>query len=343
MENHELLSDNLEIIFKKLGLKLNIPTLSKLSILVSSLLEGVPAHLSELAQSLPDKWRESSDVAKEQRVRRFLSNKALSPKIILPVLLRLLRPILVSAPNLIISMDRTCWKKRKCHINVLTVALSFNGRAIPLFWSVLDYKGNSSLDHWKQVLSPVIENFQSLDWLKDKNIIVVADREFGSPILAQWLKENYDVDCALRTKRSFYLKDGDYSIKLSEILNYFVKGQTIHYPNTGITKNNDFKMNVVISWNPEYKEPLILATTFHEPKLSIEYYEQRFGIEPMFKDTKSNAFDIEKTKVTDPKRIESLWIIMALAYALSTVRGYMKEQENENANKKKSMEKLLEK
>jgi ABC-type dipeptide/oligopeptide/nickel transport system permease component len=31
-------------------------------------------------------------------------------------------------------MDRTEWKKRGKWINILTVALSYKGRAIPLFW-----------------------------------------------------------------------------------------------------------------------------------------------------------------------------------------------------------------
>jgi hypothetical protein len=41
-----------------------------------------------------------------------------------------------------------------------------------------------------------------------------------------------------------------------------------------------------------------------------------FGIEPMHKDWKSNAFEIEKSKITDPKRIETMLILIAFAYVL---------------------------
>ena len=35
-------------------------------------------------------------------------------------------------------------------------------------------------------------------------------------------------------------------------------------------------------------------------------YGLRFSIEPMHKDGKSNAFELEKRKITDPKRIETM-------------------------------------
>jgi len=53
----------------------------------------------------------------------------------------------------VLTMDRTEWKKRGKWINILTVALSYKGRAIPLFWIVFGRRGNTSLEHWKQVLA----------------------------------------------------------------------------------------------------------------------------------------------------------------------------------------------
>lgn len=41
----------------------------------------------------------------------------------------------------------------------------------------------------------------------------------------------------------------------------------------------------------------------------------------MHKDCKSNAFDIEKSRLTDPKRIETLLITMAFAYVLCVFEG----------------------
>lgn len=85
-------------------------------------------------------------------------------------------------------MDRTKWKKRGKWINILTVALSYKGRAIPLFWIVFGRRGNTSFEHWTQVLVPVIEALKQMDW-SSAHIHVVADREFASPKLAEWLKK----------------------------------------------------------------------------------------------------------------------------------------------------------
>jgi hypothetical protein len=85
-------------------------------------------------------------------------------------------------------------------------------------------------------------------------------------------------------------------------------------------------MNVLLTWNKDYDEPLVVATTLANPIHADATYEQRFNIEHMHKDWKSNAFDLEKTRVTDPKRIETLLIPIAFAYILCVLEGEEKEQ-----------------
>jgi hypothetical protein len=88
-------------------------------------------------------------------------------------------------------------------------------------------------------------------------------------------------------------------------------------------------MNVLLTWNKDYDEPLVVATTMANPTHADATYEQRFNIEHMHKDWKSNAFDLEKTRVTDPKRIETLLIPIAFAYILCVLEGEQKEQNGE--------------
>ena len=70
---------------------------------------------------------------------------------------------------------------------------------------------------------------------------------------------------------------------------------------------------------------------------TVQIYGKRFGIEPMHKDWKSNAFDIEGTRVTQAKRIETLLIPAALCYLLCVLEGNRKEAAGETicAHKKK--------
>lgn len=264
-----------------------------------------------------------------QRIRRFLSNPKISPSLTVIPLIYLMRPLLEKLPEIILIVDRTDWKKRRHYINILSVAVSYKGRALPLFWMVLGKKGNSSFEQWKQVLSPVIEGLQQMSWLTDKPICihVVADREFASPKLAEWLKNIYDVAVTLRIKASMYLTGEDtQETKVDSLIQRMRKGSRYILYNQLLTRKSSFKMNVLLTWDEQYDEPLVVATTSGDPALADTTYEKRFNIEPMHKDWKSNAFDLEKTRVTDPKRIETLLIPIAFAYILCVLEGEQKEQ-----------------
>jgi hypothetical protein len=327
MTNFDQFTQTLQQLFIDVHVGLSLPVRRMLALLTASLLDGTPAHLTALAEALPDV--ETDTNVKAQRVRRFLSTPKISPQRVLPVFLSLLRPLLQALPDLILSMDRTTWKKRQRHVNILMVSVYFEGRAIPLFWIVWDQGGSSSYAQWTAVLSPVMTALQKQAWCATIPIIVVADREFASPRLAQWLKQTYHIESVLRLKRSAYLCDQDHSLQLAALLEHFPQGTTRHYRGVTVTKASEFLVNVTITWGTPYDEPLIVVATSEGTEQAIQTYEKRFGIEPMFKDQKSNGFDIEGTKVTAPKRIETLLIVMALAHIFCTSEGARKERAGE--------------
>ena len=329
METTNYSKDFLLSLFEKTELKLSKPQIRMLATLTVCLLGGAKANLVSLAVALPIDG--TNLLVRMQRIRRFLSNERISPTITLIPLIRLLRPILSKLDEIVLTMDRTEWKKRGKWINILTVALSYKGRAIPLFWIVFGRRGNTSFEHWKQVLAPVIEALKQMDWIS-AHIHVVADREFASPKLAEWLKTSYVVDSTLRLKASMYLKgDGMPETKIAEIVKGMRKGDhTIMY-NQVVTRDSKFAMNALLTWDAAYDEPLVVMTTLSDSDTSRAdtLYGLRFGIEPMHKDWKSNAFDIEKSKITDPKRIETMLIPMAFAYVLCVFEGQRAEKGGE--------------
>lgn len=323
--NAPAFSNFLKKVFEEIGLVLSKPIMGMLSNLIVCLLRNNKAHLSALARALP--MDESNEMAHMQRVRRFLSNENISPPVVILPLIRLLRPILTTLPEIVLTMDRTEWTKRQKNINILSVAVAYKGRAVPLFWIVLDRKGASSFEHWKQVLAPVIEGLKQMDWLSNIPIHVVGDREFASPRLAKWLKETYNVDSAVRIKRSMYLsEDGKPERKIAVLLKDMKKGTRSVMHNQKVTRDCDFVMNVLLRWDEGYDEPLIVATTLANPEQADIVYAKRAWIEPMHKDWKTNAFDLQKTRVTNPKRIETLLIPVAFAYLLSVLEGEKKKK-----------------
>ena len=69
-----------------------------------------------------------------------------------------MRPLLISLPEIVLSMDRTVLgKSAGIHVNILTVAISYKGRACPVYWKVFDRKGNSSFEDWKEVLTNLFQ------------------------------------------------------------------------------------------------------------------------------------------------------------------------------------------
>lgn len=335
MQTYSYLQKTILKLFVEIDLNLSKPLRTMLSSLIVCLLENNKAHITRLGESLS--LGGASVIARIQRTRRFLSNKKLSPGITVVPLIRLMRPLMSKLPEIVVTMDRTDWEKRRKHVNILSVAVSYKGRAIPLFWIVLGRKGNTSFEHWKQVLTPVIEGLQQMEWLSGIPIHVVADREFASPKLAEWLKNTYGVDTTLRIKASMYLNgDGMPETKIGTLLQKMVKGSRRVLYNQLVTRDCTFKMNVVLNWGKEYDEAMVVATTLAKPHRADILYGQRFGIEPMHKDWKSNAFELEKTRVTDPKRIETLLIPIAFAYILCVFEGEKKKKQATSATHQKA-------
>jgi hypothetical protein len=329
-QTHTYLKDTILNLFIPIKLNLSKPLRNTLVDLIVCLLENNKAHLSKIGEYLYD--NHTKIMTPIQRVRRFLSNPRISPSLTVKPLIYLMRPLLEKLPEIILIVDRTDWKKRRQYINILSVAVSYKGRALPLYWMVFGKKGNSSLEQWKQVLFPVIIVLQQMNWLSDKqiHIHVVADREFASPKLAEWLKTIYDVAVTLRIKASMYLTGEDTpETKVASLIKRMKKSSHYILYNQVLTRDSSFKMNVLLTWNKDYEEPLVVATTEENPVHADTTYKQRFNIEHMHKDWKSNAFDLEKTRVTDPKRIETLLIPIAFAYILCVLEGENKERNGE--------------
>jgi hypothetical protein len=325
-QTHTYLEATILNLFTALNIHLSKPIKNTLVELIVCLLENNKAHLSKLGEYLCD--NQTKILTPIQRIRRFLSNPRISPSLTVRPLIYLMRPLLEKLPEIILIVDRTNWEKRQQHINILSVAVSYKGRALPLYWMVFGKKGNSSLEQWKQVLFPVIILLQQMSWLSDKtiHIHVVADREFASPKLAEWLTNEFDVAVTLRIKANMYLIGEDTpEVKVASLIRKMTKGSRHVLYNQMLTRNSTFKMNVLLTWKEDYDEPLVVATTSDNPALADDTYEQRFNIEHMHKDWKSNAFDLEKTRVTDTKRIETLLIPIAFAYILCVFEGEQKE------------------
>ena len=322
--------ENLQLLFEEIGLALSKPIGRLLAWLMIALLEKTRAHLFRLAEKLP--LDETTDMARRQRVRRFLSNSRIHVTLFIPALLRLLRPLLLDVPEVILSMDRTEWRKRGQGVNVLSVALVLDGITFPLYWVVLSRPGATGMQQWQDVLTPVLDVLRSTCWLSGHPLTVAADREFASPKLSEWLFDTYRVNSVLRLKRSEYLNQGLTCQKVDDWLRPFRCGQCRFLRDCRVTQSSHFRVNVALQWEKGYEEPWVILSTHRTFPATIQAYRKRWGIEPMYRHWKSSAFDIEGTRVTDPLRIARLLIPIALCYALCGLEGRREQAAGEVRN-----------
>ena len=315
------------LLFEELRLELSKPVARLLAWVMVALLEKTPAHLFRLAEKLPED--DTQDRARQQRLRRLLSTPRLSPARFVGPLVHVLAPLMRSLGVLVLSLDRTEWIRRGVPVQVLSVALAYEGRAIPLHWTVANRQGSTGLAAWKAVLMPVLEALRAAPWAQGKEIHLVGDREFASPKVSEWLWTTFRVGSTLRVKRSEYLTTEMAQTPAATYLDTLQPGQQRILRHVTVTKSSAFLLNVVLYWGKGYKEPWILMTTCPTLPAAVRRYTQRWGSEPMHKDWKTNAFELEGTRVTDAKRIATLLIPIALCQALCVLEGARKEAAGE--------------
>jgi hypothetical protein len=216
---------------------------------------------------------------------------------------------------LLLIIDRTHWRDK----NLLVVSVAWQGRALPIYWQLLHKYGNSTLRHQKALLAPVFH------LLKKYDCLLLADREFHSPLLADWLQER-GVDFALRQKRNTHIQLAGETYRALRDLD-IQPGARLFLRHIHCTKTHQSgPYNLGVRWQrgfgtQERSEIWYILTSLPTLKATIAIYKLRFGIEPMFRDFKQGAYDIEQTRVSEP-RFLALVLLVAMTYTLQALRGF---------------------
>jgi len=134
--------------------------------------------------------------SRRRHLQRFLILPQMSVALVwLPLIKCILRTQIKPKNQIIVAIDRTKWRTN----NLLMVSAIWEKRAWPVYWQLMPKKGSSNLVQQKAVLRPVLRLF------KHYQVVVVADREFHSVALANWLAQE-KAYFALRQKQGTYIK-----------------------------------------------------------------------------------------------------------------------------------------
>jgi hypothetical protein len=215
----------------------------------------------------------------------------------------------------LVAIDRTEWKGR----NIFMVSIVWGTHALPVYWEVLEQVGSSDLKTQKRLLKPV------LHLLEKYPVLVLGDREFHSPKLADWLA-SMGVSFALRQKKDLHFQEGlgqSYQMLKEQ---GFKPGMSRFYQGVLCNKADGLgPFNLAVYWPRKYrnqgpKEPWYLLTNLPTLSQVLEVYRCRWGIEQLFKDCKTGGYNLEEAKVND-RRFLALVLLVTIAYTWATLQG----------------------
>jgi hypothetical protein len=180
-----------------------------------------------------------------------------------------------------LTIDRTNWFLGKSKINVLMVAMAYEGIAVTLCWRLLDKAGNATAAEHREIIEYFIKLFG-----KDCIEGILADREFGSGEFFEWCN-NESLPFYIRIKEdSLAITGGKKLSSVKEIFN-----------DLNSKEKKEFGMDVLIYGQKVFlagsrseRGELMIVATNQSPKNAIAIYLRRWEIENLFQSLKSRGF-----------------------------------------------------
>jgi hypothetical protein len=210
----------------------------------------------------------------------------------------------VQEREVVLAMDVTYLKER---FSVLTGSVVYRGCAIPVAWRVL--KGNVK-GEWHPLWLALLAALQPAlptHW----QIYVLADRGLYS-------KRLFEAICAygwhplmrIRTQGLYHrLKNKTWR----PLLRLARPGMGIWCQTVECFSGDPLRCTLLVQWDARYDEPCLIATDLAPAQVQTRTYALRAWIEAGFKDLKRGGLHWEQTHMTDPARVERLWLVLAVA------------------------------
>jgi hypothetical protein len=248
-----------------------------------------------------------------RRIQRFMAHYALDTDLIAKLIFKMLP----HKPPYRLAMDRTNWKFGQTNINVLTLAVVYQGAAFPLLIVMLDKQGNSDTTERIRIINKYINLFG-----RDTIHNLLADREFVGEHWIAYLNARR-IRYYIRIKENFYVEDPRTGKKLKAFQMFAdLKCGECRYLHRIYRVNKQLCYLSASKVKDKKGQPeLQIIIAFNQPQYAQEFYKERWQIETCFKGLKTSGFNIEATHLTDLERIEKLFTIVMLAFAWAYVVG----------------------
>ncbi len=227
-------------------------------------------------------------------------------------------------------LDRTNWKWGKCDINILFLCIAYKKIAVPIFWLVLNKRGNSSTRERAVLIQRFVDIFG-----KDNIAGVLGDREFIGKRWFEYLNSN-DLTFYFRVKKDANLTNaGGKSISIS----WLFHSLPLHQPKFIRTARLVYGHKLFITGMRIEDDYLIIVSNKSPDAVqldgSIKIYAIRWEIETLFACLKSKGFHFEDTHITHRDRIKKLIAVLAIGFCWAHLTGEWRHQHEKTIRLKK--------
>ncbi len=278
---------------KASGLKLHQSRLEFLSLMMIAVVQARTVNLASLVGMMEGKAQADSFY---RRAQRFFQGLQLFDEMVFQYALKL-HP----QKSYSLCLDRTNWKFGKLDINILTLAYAHEGVAVPLLWCLLPKAGNSATQERIALLERLLK-LLPLEQLE----VLLADREFvGGEWFAYLCEQN--LPFVIRVRKDAL---GDGWFRLFGFFQHLPIGEhkvlKQRYAIFGVT--------LAVAGARLADGEYLIVVSNRTPKQALTSYAKRWQIECLFKALKSSGFDFEATHLRHLDRINTLLVVVSLAF-----------------------------
>ena len=142
-------------------------------------------------------------------------------------------------------------------------------------------------------------------------VTILGDGEFDGTLWQRDIEQaGWNYVC--RTGCGILLTQADHTISVGQLCP--ARGNANGVSDVFVTAEKYGPVNVVAVWEAAFDAPLYLVTNLTDFDQAVGLYRKRAHIETFFSDQKGRGFQLDKSHVSDPKRLARLLIVSALAY-----------------------------
>ena len=269
-------------------------------------------NLAEIATAFPSNAQPES---RYRRIQRFIHGTPIDYD---GVALFVMSLFLFTHSDYYLTLDRTNWQWGKENINILVLAIVYQGQAIPIYWLLLDKKGNSNCRERIALMKRFIKHFG-----KSHIRGILADREFIGTAWFSWLHAEA-IPFHIRIRKNAKVPNSHGDLVQAQLLFRFIKaGEKLVIDQARRLSDVPVYLSAL---RLEDGELLIVASSVNTID-GIETYALRWQIETLFGCLKERGFNLEDTRITDRRRIKRLLVVVVIAFCWAHRTGEWRHEQ----------------